>query len=375
MVVYGAFAIILAIAYAGIIQFYRYHWNQLPYFNLLPNSNPPTQVSVIVPARNEAGNIENLLESLKSQDYPLSQFEVIVVDDHSTDETLKTCRSLPLKNLQLLSLPKGQTGKKAALAFGIAQSSGELILTTDADCLVPRQWIRLTASCYEQTEAKFIAGPVIFEQEQGTFEKFQSLDMMGMMLITGAGIQGRFMHSSNGANLAYPRKIYEELNGFEGIDHIASGDDILFMQKVIQKYPGELFFLKNPKAAVRTHAMPGLRAFVRQRIRWGTKSRQYPEWKITAILALVFFYCWSIILSGCWMLVVGGWMIGVFIIQLFIKSIADYFFLRQASRFFGKTELMRTFWVSQFWHIGYIAFVGLLSNLKKSYVWKGRTLK
>lgn len=375
MVLYGIIAIIIAFSYAGILYYYRYHWNRLSYFKLPPDYKPQKQISVIVPARNEAGNIAKLLESLKKQDYPLSLFEIIVVDDHSSDETQAACLSVPLENLKIYSLPKGQEGKKAALALGIAQASGELILTTDADCIVPRQWIRLMTACYEQSGARFIAGPVIFEQERNTFERFQSLDMMGMMLITGAGIQGRFMHSSNGASLAYSKTVYEQLNGFQGIDHIASGDDILFMQKVARQYPGELVFLKKPEAAVRTRAMPTIGSFIRQRIRWGTKSRQYPEWKITAILALVFFCCWSIILSGCLMLVVGRWMIGVFLLQLLIKSWADYYFLRQAGRFFGKTELMKAFWPSQVWHIGYIAIIGLLSNLRKNYTWKERKVK
>lgn len=375
LLLYGFFALTLALLYVSIIYFYRYHWNRVPYFKLSPDYEPQTSVSIIIPARNEARNIEQCLKALQEQDYPTPLLEVILIDDHSTDTTVDKAKPYLSNHINFFSLPEGQSGKKAALAHGISKASGELILTTDADCIVPRQWVRMMAAGYEKTGAKFIAGAVIFEQEKNTFERFQSLDLMGMMLITGAGIQGRFMHSSNGANLAYPKKIYEELNGFEGIDHIASGDDILFMQKVAQKYPGELVFLKTPDAAVRTRAMPTIGAFVRQRIRWGTKSRQYPEWKITAILAAVFFYCWSIILSGYWMLVVGGWMVGVFVLQLLIKSVADYFFLSQASRFFGKGELMRAFGVAQLLHIIYIAVVGLLANVVRRYEWKGRKLK
>jgi cellulose synthase/poly-beta-1,6-N-acetylglucosamine synthase-like glycosyltransferase len=375
MLIYGITAIIIALSYAGIIHYYRYHWNRLPYFKPSSDYAPQVPVSVIIPARNEAGNIEKCLKSLQQQDYPTPLLEVILVDDHSTDHTSDKAQPYLSNHIKFFSLPEGQSGKKAALAYGISQASGALMLTTDADCVVPQQWVRMMAACYEKTGAKFIAGPVIFEREQNTFERFQSLDIMGMMLITGAGIQGRFMHSSNGANLAYPKKTYEELNGFEGIDHIASGDDILFMQKVAQRYPGELVFLKNPNAAVRTRAMPSIGAFVRQRIRWGTKSRQYPEWKITAILAVVFFYCWSIIFSGCWMLVVGGWMVGVFVLQLLIKSVADYFFLRQASRFFGKGALIRAFVPAQFLHIIYIAVAGFLANVVRRYRWKERSLK
>lgn len=374
MLFYGLTVLIIAFLYAGIISYYRQHWNRLPSFEIPSDYQPQIAVSVIIPARNEEGKIQNCLDSLKKQDYPTSLFEVILVDDHSVDETRSVSQNLSFDQLQVFSLPTEDQGKKAALAYGISKASGELILTTDADCRVPSQWIKTMAACYEQSTPKFIAGPVVFEGERTLFDQFQSLDIMGMMLVTGAGIQGKFMHSSNGANLAYPKKVYEDLHGFEGIDHIASGDDILFMQKVAKAYPGSLVFLKNPEAAVRTQASPSISSFVRQRIRWGTKSRQYPEWKITAILTVVFFYCWSIILSGCLMLVFGGWMIGTFMLQLFIKSIADYYFLRQASRFFGKTELMRAFWPSQFLHIIYIAVVGLLANVVRRYEWKGRKI-
>jgi len=397
-------SLILSLSYLFIISTYRYYWNQLPFFEPPPAFRPKTSVSVIVPARNEEKNIGECLASLAQLDYPSDLFEIIVVNDHSQDRTGAILRQFEGKNIKVLNLPDGKAGKKAALACGISNAGGELIVTTDADCKVPRLWLQYFAACYEKTEACFIAGPVVFEGEKNNFERFQSLDFMGMMLITGAGIRGRFMHSSNGANLAYPKEVYAELNGFDNISHIASGDDILFMQKVARKYPKRLFFLKNPEAAVSTSPLADVRSFVRQRIRWGAKSAQYPEWRITAILAVVFFYCWSIILSGGWLLLdVGCWMLdafaigsaegdggcclpslslrqkgmlgGIFVGQVLIKSWVDYYFLRQASRFFGKEKMMRSFGVSQLLHIIYIAVVGLLANLRKRYVWKGRKVE
>ncbi len=373
--IYGIFSIVLASVYAIILQSYRYYWKRIPIFEWPETFQPRIFLSIIIPARNEADNIDACLAALATQTYPAHLFEIIVVDDHSVDGTAEVAVSHKIAHLKVLKLGQNEEGKKAALSLGIAQAGGELIVTTDADCIVPANWLMYIAAFYEKTEAKFIAGPVIFHKEKSLFERFQSLDFMGMMLITGAGIKGRFMHSSNGANLAYPKKVYRELNGFEGADHIASGDDILFMQKVAKKYPGKLFFLKNPQAAVKTRAMPDLRSFINQRIRWGTKSAQYSEWKITAILAVVFFFCWNIVLAGVGTILdIGGWRyIGViFVFQLLIKSWADYYFLREASRFFGKARLMKSFWPAQVMHINYIALVGLLANLKKRYQWKGR---
>ena len=183
------------------------------------------------------------------------------------------------------------------------------------------------------------------------------------------------MNMSNGANLAYPKSVYQELNGFMDVDHIASGDDILFMQKVAQAYPDEIHFLKSPSVAVKTEAMPNWKAFFQQRLRWGTKSAQYPEWQITLILAIVFFYSWSILLSLLAIPFLGMPMAYLFAFLLLTKSTVDYVFLRKASLFFRKEKLMKHFVIAQLYHIVYIAIVGLASNLVKTYEWKGRKVK
>jgi len=358
---------------------YIREWQALPEVHLPKDHRPKTMISVIIPARNEEENIAACLQSIFAQNYPTALFEIMVIDDHSTDQTVERVNDLAAPNLRLyqladhLSIPKEQAFKKRALELGIQKANGQLIVTTDADCLVPENWLLHFAAFYETNNLRFIAAPVNFHQEESTFEAFQSLDFMGMMGVSGAGLQGRFMHMCNGANLAYERKAFYEVDGFKGIDQLASGDDMLLMQKMARRFPGGLGYLKNARATTLTKAMPKLSDFLNQRIRWASKSGAYQETKIKLILVLVFLFCWNI-LAGLVLLPFFGWSVFLALLfQLTVKSIFDYRFLGMMARFFRRQELMRFFFSSQILHICYIALIGILANLKKQYHWKGRS--
>ena len=379
MTIYWISSTLLTCAYAYIMTIYIREWRALPEVPLLKDHRPKTLISVIIPARNEEENIVACLQSILTQNYPTALFEIIVIDDHSTDQTGEKVKQLAAPNLQLyqladyLKIPKEQAFKKRALEMGIQKAKGQLIVTTDADCLVSENWLLHFAAFYESTPLRFIAAPVNFHQEESVFEAFQSLDFMGMMGVSGAGLQGQFMYMCNGANLAYERKAFYEVDGFKGIDHLASGDDMLLMQKLARRYPGELGYLKNAQATTLTKAMPKWSDFLNQRIRWASKSGAYQDIKINLILALVFLFCWNI-LAGLVLLPFFGWPIfAALLFQLAVKSVFDYRFLGIMARFFKRQDLMRFFIPSQILHICYIALIGILANLKKQYHWKGRS--
>ena len=307
------------------------------------------------------------------------------MDDFSTDNTFLLANAFLKKNshfnfkiIRLADFLKNDFNnsfKKKAIEIAITQTSGELIITTDADCIVPSNWLQLIVSFYEKKELELIAAPVNFHQENSMLERFQSLDFIGMMGVTGAGIQLGWVNMCNGANLAYSKKSYKAVNGFEGIDHLASGDDILLMQKIAARFPKKIGFLKNKNATVLTKAKPDLISFFSQRLRWATKSANYREWRITLILGIVFFYCCAIVFS---LLIIPFLEIKygcIFLILFFIKTICDYFFLREMAIYFDRKDLMRSFLSSQALHILYIVAIGFVSNFKKKYNWKGRQVK
>jgi cellulose synthase/poly-beta-1,6-N-acetylglucosamine synthase-like glycosyltransferase len=369
---------VLSLFYIYIIWRYVFEWGKVKLFKIPVDYSPSVFVSVLIPARNEAENIGQCLDSILQQTYPSELFEVIVIDDHSEDETPQIVKNINDHRTKLLKLAdftrlgKQLSFKKKAIEIGISNAKGQLIVTTDADCFAPKSWLKTIAAFYETKQLKFIAAPVNFHQEKNLFERFQSLDFLGMMGVTGAGIRGKLMNMCNGANLAYEKKVFEEVDGFEGIDHLASGDDMLLMQKIAQQFPNKIGFLKNTDAVILTKAQPTLSSFMNQRIRWASKTSAYKEWKVTMILILVFLFCVNIVLSFFLIPFFGFTMALVFTFQLLIKIVMDYFFLNKMSNFFNQKDLMNSFLPAQFLHIVYIVSIGFLSVFVKKYYWKGR---
>ncbi|MCB0376599.1 MAG: glycosyltransferase, partial [Sinomicrobium sp.] len=207
----SAYAFLIGLSYFLVIRFVLLHWEKFPLWSIPPEFCPSTHISILIPARNEAANIQTCLARVFSCQYSAELLELIVIDDHSTDETAALVGQLAAiyPGLRLLPLPKDRAGKKAALAFGIEQAQGELIITTDADCQVPPQWLLYIVSLYQEQKPAFIAGPVQLSAAPSLLERFQALDMAGTMLITGAGIRSGTIHMSNGANLAYPKSVFQ----------------------------------------------------------------------------------------------------------------------------------------------------------------------
>lgn len=368
-------------AYYFVMYRYLYYWNKLSIWETPQSYVPSSSVSVIIPVRNEALNIEACVRSILSQNFPSNLLELIVVDDYSRDNTLGILQSIDDDRLKVLCLADASEGeiqvayKKKALEYGIQEARGELILTTDGDCIVPDRWLQRMVHLYEAKDAKFIAAPVNFHEERNLLEYFQSLDFTGMMGITGAGISGRFMNMCNGANLGFNKAIFYKVGGYEGIDHLASGDDMLLMQKIARKYPEDIHYLKNAAATVLTPAQPTLRSFFHQRIRWASKSSDYKEWQVTAMLGVVWLYCWSIFFALGSFFILGSVALGLTLILLAAKSVIDYMLLRNTTKFFKRQELMQYFIPAQVMHILYIVIVGTLALFIKEYSWKGRVVR
>ncbi|MDX1940130.1 MAG: glycosyltransferase [Saprospiraceae bacterium] len=381
--IYLIISFLLCIFYGYVITAALQSWKELPVWQIPLNFQPKIFISIIIPVRNEEANIQACLRSILQQSYPKDLYEIIIIDDHSTDRTAALVTQLKKENpqIRLFNLQDVINGKlinsykKKAIELGVLQARGTLIVTTDGDCVAQPDWLLLLASLYELKQAKCIAAPVNFFQEKNLLERFQSLDYMGTMLLTGAGIHAGTMRLSNGANLAYAKAIFEELQGFSGINERASGDDMMLVQKIAAKYTQDIYFLKNPNATVFTKAKPDWQSFLQQRIRWATKSSAYREWRITFVLAMVFFLCCNILLSLLLILFFGSVMILIFFMQIIIKTFFDYQLLYEACRFFKRQDLMRSFLPAQALHIIYIAIIGFAGNFIKKYEWKGRRVR
>lgn len=373
--------ILLFLIYACLIIYYRQSWLAIPIDNwqLAWDKQFSIFISVIIPARNEEENIQACLDSITNQGYPKNLFEVIVVDDFSTDRTVEIVNSFANKNVSLLSLKdfakEGELNsyKKKAIEIAISKANGELIITTDADCIVQNKWLETIACFYEKYNPAFIAAPVAYHGETNFLKIFQSLDFMTLQGITGASVYKKFHSMCNGANLAYEKKVFLEVDGFAGIDNIASGDDMLLMHKIFNRYPDKVLFLKSRDAIVQTKPAGTLQEFLNQRIRWASKADKYTDKKITGVLLLVYLF-------NVWIFLLGilssfypnlfGWFIGVMI----AKTIVELFFLYPVAKFFKKEKLLWWFPLAQPFHILYTMVAGWLGKFG-SYKWKERKVK
>ena len=354
---------------------------------------PSTKITVIIPARNEEENIANCLDSVCNQSYPKKLFEVLVIDDHSTDNTAAIIKLYESKNVKLISLkdfiPAGEINsyKKKAIEIAITQSTGELIVTTDADCFAKENWLQTIAAFYEQYDPAFIAAPVSIDCSNKFIEFFQGLDFMTLQGITGASVHKKIHSMCNGANLAYSKKAFTEVGGFAGIDNIASGDDMLLMHKIYKRYPNKVMFLKSKEAIVQTAPVNSIKEFFNQRIRWASKADKYDDKRIFAVLLLVYLVNLLLVaLPVISIFVKSAFSISLYpftfvftvlecwISLLIIKTIAELIFLMPVSKFFGKRSMLWMFPLMQPIHIIYTVIAGWLGKFG-SYSWKERKVK
>jgi cellulose synthase/poly-beta-1,6-N-acetylglucosamine synthase-like glycosyltransferase len=364
--------IFLFTGYSILIIYYLRSWNSIPAYPA-GDKVPSLSISVIIPCRNEEKNIGNLLQALSEQTYPKELYEIIVVDDHSEDGTAGIVSKF--ENVNLISLKEDQLNsyKKKAIEKGIADAKGDFIITTDADCIPPPNWLRTIAAFKEERKAVFITAPVVFDNNTSLLQVFQSLDFLTLQGITGASVHRGTHSMCNGANLAYEKKVFYEVNGFSGIDHIASGDDMLLMHKIWKKYPAVVHYLKSKDAIVSTKPMETWKQFFNQRIRWASKAKYYDDKRVFFVLLLVYLFNLSfliLLVAGCWFPVYWLWLVGLWI----AKTILEFPFVYSVARFFGKEKLMKYFFFFQPLHIAYTLISGLLGQIGK-YEWKGRIVR
>lgn len=368
-------SILFLLPYTALLIFYRQSWLSIPDFKPAANATPLTKISIIIPARDEEENIATCLDTIIHQNYPTYLFEVLVVDDHSTDNTPKIVSRYSDKNVKLISLKdfiaSGEINsyKKKAIEIAVQQSTGELIVTTDADCIAPNNWLSTIAAFYEASNPEFIVMPVAINCSSRFIEIFQALDFMTLQGITGASVYKKFHSMCNGANLAYTKKAFIAVDGFEGIDKIASGDDMLLLHKIYTRYPDGIAYLKSTEAIIQTQPVHSVSQFFNQRIRWASKADKYDDKRIFVVLLLVYFF-------NVWILLLGiGALFFPIALHLFIsliaKTIVELLFLFPVAGFFKKTKLLCYFPIAQPFHVLYTVIAGWLGKFG-SYQWKER---
>ncbi len=362
-----AFSLILGI-YVLLLLTLLVGWVRIRRQPMPPRTADPTPISVIVAARNEAGNIGSLLDDLGSTAFPADRFEVIVIDDHSTDATAEIVRqAIPnIPQAKFLRLPEGRTGKKAALQLGIEQSRFGVIATTDADCTVSKNWLTCLASYFGAAATKLVVGPVKITESPSFIDSLQVMEFVSVAGTAAATIGLGHPVMANGANLAFRKETFTEVGGYDDNLAIASGDDEFLLRKVFGKYPGGIRYLNYYEAAITTPPLPTIGGFVSQRIRWAGKWRHNSDWVARALAFFVllsqFSFLGLIVLS-----VDNPALSGLIGLKLLLEGV----FIGWVSRFLDRRFDVLAFAVLEILYPFYVLFIGI-GSMFLSFQWKGR---
>jgi poly-beta-1,6-N-acetyl-D-glucosamine synthase len=365
--------IVLFFLYGMLMTYYWMGWKSFSDFS---NHNPvsDTSISVIIPARNEEHNIGQLLKALQEQDYPKNLFEVIVVDDHSTDRTAAIVQQFSSVRLLTLKDEGINSYKKKAIEEGISAAKNSFIITTDADCSPQRSWLRMMAAFKEKTNSGFVAAPVSYStRKKNLLTVFQALDFLVLQGIGAVSVHKKIFTMCNGANLGYEKKLFNEVDGFVTIDNIASGDDMLLMQKIDEKFPQRVHYLKSKEAVVETEPASNWRSFFNQRLRWASKARFYKNRNIIGVQLVVYLFNFSflLLLIAClWDIKFLVWFFALWL----AKTIIELPFVSSVASWFNQRFLLKWFFFFQPLHIAYTIGIGLLGQFI-NYEWKGRRVR
>lgn len=343
----------------------------------MPLEDLPTKTnfSIIVPFRNEAEALITLLKSITELNYTTQKFEILFVDDHSEDESVKRIEN-ELKQTSIdFTIIKNDNNtispKKSAITKAISSAKYEWIVTTDADCKLPKYWLDMFDCCIQKTSPKLIIAPVTYHKISSFLMRFQLLDFLSLQ---GVGIGSFGLNRPilcNGANLAYTKALFIELNGFDGNTHISSGDDIFMLEKTKSKYQNKIQYLKNEHAIVLTEAQTTFKNLVSQRVRWASKSSSYQSVfsKVSGII--VFLMNGFLVCSPLFVLANFITLKSLFYL-IVIKFCTDFLLIFKTGRFFGQESYLISYLVSSFIYPFFAVYVVFISVFK-GYKWKDRS--
>ncbi|WP_136667400.1 glycosyltransferase [Flavobacterium sp. H122] len=325
---------------------------------------PKTKFSIIVPFRNEADNLPKLLQSFEKLNYPTALYEVILVDDESVEKY--KIQNTKYKITVVDNERKTNSPKKDAINTAIGIANNEWIITTDADCIVNENWLQAYDAFIQHNSVKMIASGVIYSSQNSFLGNFQQLDLMSLQGTTIGSFGNEQAFMCNGANFCYKKSFFKELNGFEGNENIASGDDVFLLQKAILKEASSVQFLKNPSSVVTTLPEQTWKSLFFQRVRWASKSANYKS-IYSKQLGLSVFTLNLLLLI---LVLTTDWKLALYIFAL--KFLIDYVLFRITADFFKKP--LRYLMLSSALYSIFsctVVFYSFFGN----YTWKGRSFK
>jgi len=338
-----------------LLKIYRNLLKVQPFHTSIP---PSTHVSVIIACRNEQNKLPSLLACLSAQDYPGELYEVIIVDDNSTDKTFEIASEQSLA-VRLIVLRNQGNGKKEAIRTGVNSSAGRLIITTDADCITGKNWIKTIASFFEKNNPDMIICPVQLTGSRSFFGWFQELEFLSLQGVTAGSAMAGNAIMCNGANLAFTRDTY--LKHMENLQFdLNTGDDVFLLHSLKRQTGSKIMWLESRDAIVTTSSSPTLKTFLLQRKRWISKWSGYSD-RFTILTGILTFTAILLQIAALVSLLINISFLWLFMNIIILKSIPDFLILYNTAARYGKTRLMRWFLPAQLIYPFYVMSVLMYS--------------
>jgi cellulose synthase/poly-beta-1,6-N-acetylglucosamine synthase-like glycosyltransferase len=364
--------VLILAGYCLLLMAFLFGWSESRFQVTPPEGATMSGISVIVAFRNEEHTLPVLIKSLSKLAYVIHNYEVILVDDHSTDGSRAVAERLARdgRNVRLLCLPEELEGKKQALLMGIHASAFDIVVTTDADCQFHEQWLWQISTYFERPETQMLVGPVRLESDKGILSRMQAMEFTSLAASTAAAIGLGHPILCNGANLAFRKNAFVEVGGYEGNLDIPSGDDEFLLHKIMKHYRKGVVYLNAPEGVVTSTTVKSLGDFIRQRVRWASKWKYNTDpiskWLAVFIAAAHFSFFALVILF-----VMDPGMTFTF---LLIKVILEAVLLMAMTRFYGVPFDGLAFAAWQLLYTPYVLLVGAWAQGDR-YRWKDRNFK
>jgi len=366
--------IIILITYLSIIICLIWGVSSLETHNI-DKTNSKVAFSILIPFRNEEKHLFRLLDSISKIEYSKELFEVILINDASSDNSLNEISRFTDANskfdlIVIDNQRQSKSPKKDAINTAIAVAKHDWIITTDADCTVPKTWLLAFNSFIAKETPVFIAAAVVYRKQKGFLHEFQQMDWNSLTAMTMGSFGNHSPMLCSGANLCYSKQKFLEIEGFKGNDHIASGDDVFLVNKMQKHFKSQTVFMNATEAIVTTSGVSTWRELINQRVRWASKTGNVPNRKFQVIglgvfamnLAIVILVVLSIFNSKTLL-----FLINAFFIKLLVDSVLLY---KTTKNLNDNMNFSFWFWSSLFYPFFSIWVV--FASLFTKYEWKGR---
>lgn len=334
MIVFICITLFIVALYCSWLLCLALYWNKAE-TKTTPIKTIP--VSIIIPFRNEENHLQACVQSIKAQQYDMSKCEIILVNDHSSDNSKAIANRIA--DVVSLHLPDALSGKKNAITYSVKHAAHEIIIIMDADVFVNESWLASMVSKQQQTNAPMVIGQVKLTGGANFISAIQILEHFAITIVGGGAAKMNNPILCNGANLLFTKTAFEKVNAYNGNEHIASGDDVFLLNKINKSYPKQIVYLKNLDAAAICKTEPSFNAALKQRVRWAAKNKHNNNSTnaFTGLLVLMANISWPILglLS-----VFNAQLTKYFLISLLIKCIIDFLLLFLASSFYKQKKLL-----------------------------------